>query len=53
MPLSPTGRGQQQSTGGRSLGVNQAYALVILIALLVLIAMRHLFGSIRLEVGAH
>lgn len=53
MPLSPTGRGQQSSSSGPSMQINHAYALVILIALLVLVALRHLFGSIRVEVGAH
>lgn len=55
MPLSPSRRGQQpqKSGGGRSIQVNQAFALVILLALLILVALRHLFGSIRVEVGAH
>lgn len=54
MPLSPSSRGGQPAKSGRpTLGINQAYALTILVALLVLIAMRHLFGSIRVEVGAH
>jgi hypothetical protein len=53
MPLSPTSRGQQQTSGRPQMQINHAYALVILIALAVLIAMRHLFGSIRVEVGAH
>lgn len=53
MPLSPSSRGQQPSSGRSSIKVNQAYAMVILIALLVLVALRHLFGSIRVEVGAH
>lgn len=54
MPYSPTSRGQQPAGSGRpSLKVNQAYALTILAALVILIAMRHLFGSIRVEVGAH
>jgi hypothetical protein len=52
VPLLSTGRGQQQS-GGPAVKVNQAFALIILAALLILIALRHLFGSIRVEVGAH
>lgn len=53
MPLSATGRGQQASSPGFSMKTNHAYGAVILIALLVLVALRHLFGSIRVEVGAH
>lgn len=53
MPLSPTSRGQQQNTGRSPMKVNHAFALTILLALLVLVALRHFFGSIRVEVGAH
>jgi hypothetical protein len=52
VPLSPTGRGQSQAAGN-NVKVNQAFALVVLAALIILVAMRHLFGSIRVEVGAH
>lgn len=38
------------SEAGTSVG--RAYGLTILAALLVLVALRHLFGSVRLEVGA-
>lgn len=53
MPLTMSGRGQQSAASGQSLKTNQGFALVVLIALIVLVAMRHLFGSIRVEVGAH
>lgn len=52
MPLTATGRGQASASSGPKLQINHAYGLVILIALLVLVALRHLFGSIRVEVGA-
>ena len=31
--------------------IARSFALVVLFALLVLVALRHLFGSIRVEVG--
>lgn len=52
MPLSPTSRGQQ-SSGGDTVKINHAFGGIILLALLVLVVLRHLFGSIRVEVGAH
>lgn len=52
MPLSPTSRGQQPASGRPSMKTNHALGLVILLALLVLVALRHMFGSIRVEVGA-
>jgi hypothetical protein len=31
--------------------ISRAFALTVLVALLILVALRHLFGSIRLEGG--
>lgn len=53
MPLSVTGRGQSQGSSSPQMQTNHAFGLVILLALAILIVIRHLFGSIRVEVGAH
>jgi hypothetical protein len=51
MPFLPRNP-NPQSSGGLSLPTHKAFALLVLAALIVLIAMRHLFGSIRVEGGA-
>lgn len=54
MPLSPSSRGgQQQGSGRPKMDTNHAYGLIILIALVILVALRYAFGSIRVEMGAH
>jgi hypothetical protein len=50
MPLLPRDPGAAgKSTSGTS--VSKSYAIVILAALVLLIAMRHLFGSVHAEGG--
>lgn len=53
MPLSPMSRGQQPAGSASNVQINHAFAGVVLAALLILVLLRHLFGSIRVEVGAH
>lgn len=51
MPLLPRNPDGAAAGTGLSLPTNKAFALLILAALLVLILMRHLFGSVHAEGG--
>lgn len=44
--------GSGESTAAHQYPIARSFAVVVLVALLALIVLRHLFGSIRLEVGA-
>jgi len=50
MPLSRDPA--SQNPAAHTYPISRAFALVILAALLALVVLRHLFGSVRVEVGA-
>ena len=50
MALGQPAKGSKQSGGG-TYPIAKAFAITILVALLALGILRHLFGSIRVEVG--
>jgi hypothetical protein len=53
MPFLPRNPGGPKSDGATQVSISKAYGGLVLLALLILVAMRHLFGSIRVEGGVH
>lgn len=53
MPFLPRNPGGPAASGSTQISISKAYGGLVLLALFVLIAMRHLFGSIRVEGGVH
>jgi hypothetical protein len=51
MPLSGSRNPNSDATSAASFPITRGLAVVVLLALLILVALRHLFGSIRVEVG--
>jgi hypothetical protein len=52
MPLNLRNPGGTGPAPAASQPISRAFGFTVLAALLILIALRHLFGSIRVEVGA-
>lgn len=49
MPLLP--RNPEAASSSANISISKAYGGMVLLALVILIAMRHLFGSIHVEGG--
>lgn len=52
MPFLPRNPGGAKD-GSSNVSISKAYGGLVLLALLVLVVMRHVFGSIRVEGGVH
>lgn len=51
MPLNLRTPGGETSAAAHTFPISRAFALTILFALLALIVLRHLFGSVHVEAG--
>ena len=51
MPYNAPNRGGAQSSGGLSLAANHSVAVLVLAALVILWALRHVFGTVSVSAG--
>ena len=49
--MTMSSRGSNDVASATSFPIARSFALTVLVALVVLVLLRHLFGSIRVEVG--
>lgn len=51
MPYNAPNRGGAQASGGLSLASNHSIAILVLAALVILWALRHVFGTVSVSAG--